>query len=254
VHVLAADQEELSNRFATRGEDKFGGLALEQGVGDIPLLPGCAARFQCRTAFQYEGGDHIILVGEVIAFDRSDSPPLVFHGGRYAFATQKLPSKTPPRVDELAGSFSEDFLGYLLGRAHFQFYRRLGSVLTEVGITDEQHFILATLTVAEPMSAAELDRLISFFLQSPLQPALEDLQGRGFLAVSTDATGALSYALTPAGHDAALRLIAAAKAVESQVTEHIGYADSAVLKTLLRRLVELTDPGLPKLWNADDDG
>src|SRR5882672_787909 len=58
VHVLAADQEELSGRFAKRGIDKFAGLELDTGAGNIPLLRGCSARFQCRTAFQQEGGDH----------------------------------------------------------------------------------------------------------------------------------------------------------------------------------------------------
>ena len=76
VHVLAADQEPLSNRFAKAGEDKFAALELEDNADGVPLLKGCAARFQCTTSFQYEGGDHIIFVGEVTAFDRSERPPL----------------------------------------------------------------------------------------------------------------------------------------------------------------------------------
>src|SRR5437660_10933883 len=32
VHVLAADQEDLSSRFARRGENKFAGLELDRGV------------------------------------------------------------------------------------------------------------------------------------------------------------------------------------------------------------------------------
>ncbi|WP_442967294.1 flavin reductase family protein [Pseudomonas sp. WJP1] len=83
VHILATDQEPLSNRFAKSGADKFSGLDLQRGTRDIPLLDGCSARFQCKTTYQYEGGDHIILVGEVLAFDRFDKAPLVFHGGGY---------------------------------------------------------------------------------------------------------------------------------------------------------------------------
>jgi 3-hydroxy-9,10-secoandrosta-1,3,5(10)-triene-9,17-dione monooxygenase reductase component len=79
VHILAADQEELANRFATRGTDKFAALKIDQGAGDVPLLHGCAARLQCRTSFKYEGGDHIIFVGEVMAVDHTDNAPLVFH-------------------------------------------------------------------------------------------------------------------------------------------------------------------------------
>jgi len=83
VHVLASSQETLSGLFATKGADKFVGLSVARGPGDIPLLEGCAARFICRTAFEYEGGDHAIFVGEVSSFDRAGHRPLVYHQGRY---------------------------------------------------------------------------------------------------------------------------------------------------------------------------
>lgn len=54
VHVLAADQDALSNRFAKRGSGKFAQLEISRGVNDIPLLIGCVARFQCQNAFRYE--------------------------------------------------------------------------------------------------------------------------------------------------------------------------------------------------------
>ena len=91
VHVLAADQDGLSQRFSARGSDKFAGLDLERGPAQVPLLRGCSARFQCRTAFRHEGGDHVIFVGAVESFDQSDRPPLIFHGGRYALAIRKEP-------------------------------------------------------------------------------------------------------------------------------------------------------------------
>jgi 3-hydroxy-9,10-secoandrosta-1,3,5(10)-triene-9,17-dione monooxygenase reductase component len=96
IHVLAADQEELSLRFATRGSEKFAGLTLERGASQVPLLRGCAARFQCRTASRHEAGDHMIFVGEVEAFDHSDLPELLFHRGRYALAVPKASAPVPP--------------------------------------------------------------------------------------------------------------------------------------------------------------
>lgn len=83
VHVLAAGQEALSNRFAQRDADKFDGLATTEGPGGIPLLDGSAARFVCRAAFEYEGGDHAIFLGAVQEFEQSGLPPLVYHQGRY---------------------------------------------------------------------------------------------------------------------------------------------------------------------------
>lgn len=82
VHILGAEQEALCYRFARSGEDKFAGIDVATGIGGAPLLSGCAARLQCRSAFQYEGGDHLIFVGEVLALDRAEAAPLVFHAGR----------------------------------------------------------------------------------------------------------------------------------------------------------------------------
>lgn len=85
VNVLASDQSDLSNKFAGKGEDKFAGVDYEGGLGDAPLLNGCAARFQCKTWSLYDGGDHIIVVGEVQQYSRTESVlPLVFSQGAYA--------------------------------------------------------------------------------------------------------------------------------------------------------------------------
>ena len=85
VNVLTVDQMELSTRFARPLVDKWAGLAVERGTADLPLLPGALARFQCRAEHRYEGGDHVILVGRVLAFDapRPGSAPLLFYEGRY---------------------------------------------------------------------------------------------------------------------------------------------------------------------------
>jgi 3-hydroxy-9,10-secoandrosta-1,3,5(10)-triene-9,17-dione monooxygenase reductase component len=83
VNLLSSDQEALSNQFAKAGNDKFGSVETEAGIAGVPLLTGCCARFQCVTEFIYDGGDHIIVVGRVLAFDRSDRLPLVFHSGQY---------------------------------------------------------------------------------------------------------------------------------------------------------------------------
>ena len=51
VHILAADQDHLSNHFAKSGTDKFAGLEIETGIGGVPLLKHYATRLQCKTAF-----------------------------------------------------------------------------------------------------------------------------------------------------------------------------------------------------------
>jgi 3-hydroxy-9,10-secoandrosta-1,3,5(10)-triene-9,17-dione monooxygenase reductase component len=250
VHVLAADQEELSTRFARRGEDKFAGLELETGVGGTPMLRGCSARFQCRTAFQYDGGDHTIFVGEVLSFDRSEAPPLVFHGGRYAHATRRDAPGTKPRSAYLAGSFGEDFLGYLLGRSHFRFFAQIRPYLAEAGLSDEEFYVLSSLTLKRGMTASDLTAGMAGVLDDATRRNLASLIERGLVQVCAngDEPTEATYELTEAGRRCALRLISAAKAVESQVLERMGAADAPVLKSLLNRLLSVIDPAAAVLW------
>ena len=84
VHVLGVGQDNLSNCFAKPGTDKFEGIKTTKGLGGVPILPHYSALFECKTAHHYPGGDHVIIVGEVIKFHRNDNAPLVFHGGQYA--------------------------------------------------------------------------------------------------------------------------------------------------------------------------
>lgn len=251
VHVLAADQETLSTRFARRGADKFTGVATEPGLGGVPLLPGCSARFQCKTAFQYEGGDHVIFVGEVLAFDRSDAPPLVFHGGAYAHATRReAPGSRPPRRAFLAGSFSEDFLGYLLGRSHFRFLAQIRPYLELERLSAQEFYVLSTLTLKRTVAAQELAAGMAGVLDEHAAEAIRSLVERGFakeMPVVAEMHGP-EYQLTETGRACALRLISAAKSVESQLIERLGAGEAAALKTVLNRLLGVLDPAAPVLW------
>lgn len=82
IHVLAEDQQALSDRFATTGLD-FSGLAHRPGLGGAPLLEGCAARYECVHAAGHDGGDHLIVVGEVKRIEHSGARPLIYHQGGY---------------------------------------------------------------------------------------------------------------------------------------------------------------------------
>lgn len=83
VHVLAADQQALSERFATVGADRFADIQCSAGLSGIPILPHYSACFQCTMEHQYEGGDHIILVGKVTEFADNQLPPLLYYRGQY---------------------------------------------------------------------------------------------------------------------------------------------------------------------------
>lgn len=84
INILAAEQQALAQRFATRDIDRFAGVSWREGAGGAPVLDGVAAVFECANRSQYQEGDHVIFVGEVESCSRrSDAQPLIFHGGRY---------------------------------------------------------------------------------------------------------------------------------------------------------------------------
>ena len=96
INILASDQLELSRRFAASGTDKFAGLALQYGRTGLPALPGCCAWLECRKVAMHPGGDHMIHVGEVLAFEHHERPPLLFFQGRYGVALEYEGASTAP--------------------------------------------------------------------------------------------------------------------------------------------------------------
>lgn len=82
VHVLAAEQLDISRRFARSG-DAFDGLTFDRNDAEIPLLHGCLSRFECARIADHEGGDHLIVVARVLNATLRDGEPLLFAGGDY---------------------------------------------------------------------------------------------------------------------------------------------------------------------------
>ena len=244
VHILANDQEPLSSRFARAGEDKFAGLDFDDSPGGAPLIPGCSARFQCRTSFQYEGGDHIIFVGEVLDFDRSERAPLLYVTGGYALATRMAGAiSTAPQAQVDAAPYSEDLLGYLLGRAHHQFMHGLRPALQARGLSDADFFVLSLLAVQAPLQAGQIAAHMAYTGVDVGPATLEQLCARSLL----DRTAA-GFELSARGRDDVLHVMAAAKAREAELLDRLGPLEAASARHLLKRLIAASDPGLPPLW------
>lgn len=82
IHVLCAEQAELAHRFARSGT-AFDGLAWAPGEAGVPLLQGCASRFECELYANHDGGDHRILVNQVLRVCVNGGEPLIFATGRF---------------------------------------------------------------------------------------------------------------------------------------------------------------------------
>ena len=84
VSVLAAGDEWLARRFSLgQREERFEGLSFRTEETGSPVLDDALAWLDCRVHDVHEGGDHSIVVGEVLACGAREGEPLVFFRGEY---------------------------------------------------------------------------------------------------------------------------------------------------------------------------
>jgi flavin reductase (DIM6/NTAB) family NADH-FMN oxidoreductase RutF len=89
VSVLAVDQGPVARHFADRrrqlGMAQFDPVDWVAGeCTGAPLILGAAAHFECEVRRLYDGGDHTIFLGAVLAFDKPGEPdPLLFLDGKF---------------------------------------------------------------------------------------------------------------------------------------------------------------------------
>jgi flavin reductase (DIM6/NTAB) family NADH-FMN oxidoreductase RutF len=91
INMLAGDQLDVAQRFATRDADRFGVGDWHDGPHGVPILRGCVASLVARQRSRHHEGDHVILVGEVVHYAAPGGTPLVFHDGRYFESAVETP-------------------------------------------------------------------------------------------------------------------------------------------------------------------
>jgi 3-hydroxy-9,10-secoandrosta-1,3,5(10)-triene-9,17-dione monooxygenase reductase component len=251
VHVLASDQHALATRFSTKGADRFAGLRPARGVDGIALLDGCTARSECRTAFQYEGGDHVIFVGEVLNFEHWEHEPLVFKRGRFALAVSKTSgtrgasASQPPAVE---GAFGEDFLMYLLGRAYYQLYRRIEPEIARRHLEHADYLALSLLGVRDGRTIAQLDALLAYTGTRVTEDVASRLAKLALVELEGPAGDERRLLLTTIGRRDVIELLAVAEAASADAEKGLDPSESRVLRQLLASLVEASNPGIPHPW------
>jgi flavin reductase (DIM6/NTAB) family NADH-FMN oxidoreductase RutF len=84
VNALAAGQADLARRFAVKDPEpeKWGGVEWSEREG-LPRLDRSLVWVACELRDLIDGGDHLILTGNVIEAEASDGQPLLFHRGDY---------------------------------------------------------------------------------------------------------------------------------------------------------------------------
>jgi len=109
INVLAANQLDLALHFAGRPQP---GARVPWADDDgVPRLRGTAAWVRCRPWQSYDGGDHILFLGEVQRYDTRNVEPLLFLGGE--FRRPGVVLYELPRMVALDGQPIPDWVGRL---------------------------------------------------------------------------------------------------------------------------------------------
>lgn len=87
IHLLAEDQQDLSDRFADRmpdNEDRFSNLKTVEGTNHIPILQDAAAYLECKVIHRFEMTNSTLYIGEVLTSEKGeDKPPLAYFNREY---------------------------------------------------------------------------------------------------------------------------------------------------------------------------
>lgn len=234
VNVLAKDQMDTSNRFASRGEDKFKDVDYRSGIGGSPLLNHFSAQFECKTWNVYEGGDHFIIVGEVqnYAYNETTSP-LVFSCSSYAI-TGQFPKASKDQAAQLPNGFVGDLLLYLLRETYSRYSNLLyPRFVEECGISAEEWRILILLA---DQPKTPLKQIATFVMQpvKMLKDTTEWMTEKGY--IQDEGEGELT--LTVFGSELVEKLQTIATENEQQALSSLTPEHAQLLKTSLKTILE----------------
>ncbi len=247
VQILASDQVALSNRFAASGTDKFSETEYRDNAEGVPVLSGCAACFECRSWKKVDGGDHWILIGEVLRIDRQPRIPLVFCGGSYA----TFEPIRPAAIDAIDSSDNanadvahdaeriEDLLIYQLARATRQVSGLFHQRVSDSGLTIPEWRVLASLhgPVVRDIDELSVRTFIDLTTLSDMVHAMAEQN----LCTIHPSVASVKIAGTQKGHDRVSHLFDEGAAIETKALGESDGDDANQLKSLLRKIVRNTN-------------
>ena len=108
VNVLAESQLDLALHFAGRPKEGFTPPWVDRAA--VPRLRGGVAWLECEPWKSYDGGDHVLYIGEVTHYDSRRGSPLLFYVGNFRMAGLNIFEL--PRIVPLDGRPIAEWVGH----------------------------------------------------------------------------------------------------------------------------------------------
>jgi len=244
VHILSFAQEGISNSFAKSGADKFGAVDWRPGLLGSPILHEFAAKFECRTIHQYEGGDHIYFCRRSCRL-RKARPCAISIPWRQ-ICRRPVPAsiwmagqRLSPKREDLQTYF---FL-YLLSRAHFQTSAVTRRKIAELGLSQSDYLTITLLGMSSPLAYTDILERLAHTGHAPSQDVIKSLLARNLIEEHDE-----GLVLTATAQSMFIETLTVSKAFEDDLLDNFPAQEIAEMKHLLKRIIKLTGKDIPDLW------
>lgn len=233
INVLASDQMDISNHFATQQKDKFSSIDYEAGLGGAPLLKGCVARFQCSTKDIIDAGDHWLFIAQVEAFDTHTKSPLCYHKGSYSMLSPHPVTIKPGGTAKQNARGNTKQLNnnilYLMLTAVQAYQQNYTPRQEALGLNSMAARIIMNISDREPMNI----RMLTEYLPAPIidiEANLLTLESEGYLEISDDK----KYLLTDKGQHQAARYWALVNQYQTELLNEYSEDEISAYKKILQ--------------------
>ena len=167
ISVLSENQQSISTIFATPNEDRFKNIDWSTEETGSPIITNAVAWFDCNTQQVVDAGDHLILIGNIIAFDSTPKTPLMYLRGNYVnlgLEQKMLLAMENENTEIIVGAIIESNKKILLledkqnGFLYFPSASRLGNtnddesllgLLNNLNISINEHYLFSVFEKAE---------------------------------------------------------------------------------------------------------
>ncbi|WP_261841928.1 flavin reductase family protein [Aliamphritea ceti] len=117
INILAEDQQQVSNTFASSKGDRFAEINWHADQHGSPLIDNAVAHFSCKTFNRIDAGDHVILIGEISAFASNDKLGLGYaKGGYFSLGMEHRAEQLSKHQGSIVGAIIEHEDKVLLSR------------------------------------------------------------------------------------------------------------------------------------------
>jgi len=146
-------------------------------------------------------------------------------------------------VDLNSGQFSDDFLLYLLSRAHFQTSYPTRKACYDLGMSEPEYFCLSLLSMSGALPEGDIVNRLKHTGHHPDAEIFARLLRKGWV----EHKGNDIY-ISKSGRETFIKLLAHSKALEEQLLKHFTDDELASASKFLKKLIDITGSDIPELW------